>query len=219
MDTNKKTIAAFDFDGTLTLCDTFSLFIIHSKGWLKFIGGMLILSPIIFAYLLRLLPNYKAKQILFSYFFRGMPYDTFRKYGVSFTEKIELIKNQAVYKLFLSHKELEHDIYIISASIYEWIHPWADKHDIKNILATEVEIDSQKKLTGKFITKNCNGEEKVKRLVTVESVRESYYLYAYGNSKGDIPLLKHADTGKLFKNKQKFNGIRLLFKNRKQLFS
>lgn len=199
MYTKKKVIAAFDFDGTLTRCDTLSLFIIHSKGWCKFIFGLLFLSPILLAYFLRITTNNKAKQKLFSFFFKGMEYQTFCKYGHSFASKIEYIKNEIPFELLQSHIKAGHKVYIISASIYEWIYPWAINHNIKNIIATEVEVAPNGKLTGRFLTNNCHGEEKVKRLFENEPIRESYYLYAYGNSNGDIPLLNYADEGKLFK--------------------
>lgn len=209
MNRNIKTIAAFDFDGTLTLCDTLPLFIIHSKGWCNFLIGILFLSPILFAYTFRIISNDKAKQMLFSHYFKGMEYHTFCKYGHSFIKKIESIKNQTVFELLQSHMNSGHNIYIISASIYEWIYPWAKENNINNVLTTRVEIDQKGKLTGKFLTNNCYGKEKISRLISVEPIRKSYYLYAYGNSNGDIPLLNFADTGRLFRTNtiQIINGI------------
>ena len=81
----------------------------------------------------------------------------------------------------------------------EWIRPWANLYQIDKVITTMVEVNDANKLTGKFITPNCYGEEKVKRFTETEPIRSSYYLYAYGNSGGDVPLLKFADSGKLFK--------------------
>lgn len=199
MDTNKEIIAAFDFDGTLTQCDTLSLFIIHTLGWCRFIGGILVLSPVIAAYLLHLISNDKAKRILFSHFFKDMDYNTFCSYGNSFSTKIESIINKPAIEQLQEHKKHGHKIYIVSASMQEWIRPWANLYQIDKVITTMVEVNDANKLTGKFITPNCYGEEKVKRFTETEPIRSSYYLYAYGNSGGDVPLLKFADSGKLFK--------------------
>ena len=215
MDTNKKIIAAFDFDGTLTQCDTLSLFIIHSLGWFKFIGGLLILTPILISYILRFISNERAKRILFCYYFKGMDYKTFCEYGNSFSKKIELIKNKPAMEQFLNHKKLGHKVYIISASMNEWILPWANLYQIDDIITTNVEVNVTNKLTGNFTTPNCYGLEKVKRFTEIEPMRESYYLYAYGNSSGDIPLLNFADERYLFKasTKQKIHFLLKYFIN------
>lgn len=51
------------------------------------------------------------------------------------------------------------------------------------------------RLTGKFSSKNCFGQENVNRLLEKEPQRDSYYLYAYGDSNGDREMLAFADEG------------------------
>ena len=50
-------------------------------------------------------------------------------------------------------------------------------------------------LTGRFITKNCYGEEKVNRLLQLFPERTQYWLVAYGDSRGDTQLLDFANEG------------------------
>ena len=73
-----------------------------------------------------------------------------------------------------------------------WIAPWAKENGIKEVISTEVEIKNSI-LTGKFRTRNCHGKEKVQRLLEKYPSREKYFLYAYGDSRGDKELLKLAD--------------------------
>ena len=82
---------------------------------------------------------------------------------------------------------------IISASIENWVEPFARYLGIDYILCTQVETDLNGILTGAFLTSNCYGAEKVKRLVTFFPDRKSYYLIVYGDSKGDRELLAYAD--------------------------
>ena len=67
-----KKVYAFDFDGTLTTKDTLLAFIRYAKGTGKTILGALLFSPILILMRLHLYPNWKAKQQVFSYFFKGM---------------------------------------------------------------------------------------------------------------------------------------------------
>lgn len=64
----KKNIAVFDFDGTITNKDTLLYFILFTKGYWAFMVGFLLYSPLLIAFKLRLYPNWKVKQALFSYF-------------------------------------------------------------------------------------------------------------------------------------------------------
>lgn len=200
MDTKKRIVAAFDFDGTLTTRDTLPLFIIHARGWRRFVCGMLRQAPMLCRYLAGTIPNGEAKQQLFAYFFKGMPYKEFRLYGETFVGKIEKYQNRKVLNSFKWHKEQGHTVCIISASMKEWIAPWASKCGVDCVIATLPEVTEYGILTGHFLSPNCHGEEKVKRLLEVEPNRENYNLYAYGNSKGDIPLLKFADKGIIITN-------------------
>ena len=62
-------------------------------------------------------------------------------------------------------------------------------------IGTKVEVDPGGKLTGRFLTKNCYGPEKVNRLLEIEPDRRKYFLYAYGDSRGDKEILEFADRG------------------------
>ena len=65
-------IYAFDFDGTLTTKDTLIEFIRFSKGIVRLFLGFLLFSPLLILMKLHLYPNWKAKQRVFSWFFKGM---------------------------------------------------------------------------------------------------------------------------------------------------
>lgn len=196
----KKNIAAFDFDGTLTTRDTLPLFIIHTRGWRRFAYGIFLLSPMLCGYLSGFIANGQAKQRIFAHFFKGMHYKDFLLYGKTFSEKIEKYQNTKVLNLLKWHKRQGHTVYIISASIEEWIQPWAKQHGVDRVIATQAEVDKDGILTGRFRSPNCYGQEKKRRLQEMNPDRDSYYLYAYGDSKGDIPLLEFADEGKMIKD-------------------
>ena len=188
----KRQVVVFDFDGTLTQDDTMIQFICYYKGVLSLMIGLLLNFPWLLAYKLGIYPNWKAKQRLFAYFFKHNKYEEFRKIGVDFAKIIRIKKPQLL--------ELQHfqnqgaTIYVVSASIEEWVRPFCKELGVINVLATQIEVENGF-ITGNFLTKNCYGQEKVNRLLEVEPDRSSYELYAFGDSCGDSEMLAFADKG------------------------
>lgn len=70
-----KQIVAFDFDGTITNRDTLLEFIKFAKGKTAFYLGFLLHLPWLLAMKCHLYPNWKTKQMIFSYFFKGVNLD------------------------------------------------------------------------------------------------------------------------------------------------
>lgn len=197
----RKTIAAFDFDGTIIKNDSLWSFLKFTTKFHELILGLAILSPVLVLYKLRMFSNWKAKQILFSYFFKGMPLEEFNRYCVKFKSNItRSVNNDAIDKI-LVHKKNKDEVLIVSASIENWIIPWAESYDLNIVLATKIEIDKNGCLTGKFLTANCYGKEKVARLLEFYPNKNDYTLYAYGDSRGDKELLEFSD----FSFYKKFN--------------
>lgn len=184
-----RLIAAFDFDGTLTTKDTFVEFIRFTKGTKTLVLGFLRYAPLLILMILRLYPNYKAKQKVFSYFFKGMELREFNHHCELFaTQCDDLMRQKGLEALSQAMRDGVETV-IISASVYNWVKPcvFADAY-----LCTEVEVQDGR-LTGRFLTKNCYGQEKVNRLLEKYPHREEYRLTAYGDSRGDKALLAFAD--------------------------
>ncbi len=197
----KRTITVFDFDGTITTKDTLLEFIKYSFGSFRFYSGFLLHAPILIAYILGFYPNWKAKQKIFSYFFKGMRYSEFKKKGEDFARIVDKIVRAETLQCLSEHKKQGHKIYVISASIDEWVSPWCLQHGVDMVLGTKVEVITNGCLSGRFLSKNCYGREKVNRLLEVEPDRDTYYLYAYGDSRGDREIIDFADQGQYIKQK------------------
>lgn len=184
-----RTIAVFDFDGTITTKDTLLLFIRYACGTKRFLFGMLLYSPLIVMMMLHLYPNGKCKEKIFAYFFKNMPYTEFKKLGEYFAHfACKKIIRPEMAECIKWHLSQSHKVYVISASIEEWVIPCCRVLGDITVLATKVKPD----LNG-FISKNCYGQEKVNRLLEIEPERNTYTLYAYGDSQGDKEMLAFAD--------------------------
>ena len=185
-------IAFFDFDGTITTQDSLPDFIKFAIGKPKYYLGLCLLSPILLAYVLKLLPNHSAKEKMISYFFKGWPEKNFQtvadEYAALQIDKI--VRPKALEKLRW-HQEQGHKVVIVSASMKSWLKQWCDTQNVE-LISTQLEI-KQGKLTGKFATKNCHGKEKVNRIKEQYSLQDYSYIYAYGDSSGDKDMLKLAN--------------------------
>jgi phosphatidylglycerophosphatase C len=205
-----RQIAFLDFDGTITTKDTLLEFIKFSKGTFRFYMGFLINSPWLLAWKARIISNQRAKERILTWFFGGAQLDNFQETCNRFatTAIPVLIRPKALREIrLLQEKGVE--VVIVSASPANWLQPWTDQLGTA-LLATRLETSSHPRtpqpdtpqpgtpqpgtpitlrLTGKILDRNCHGDEKVRR------IRESYDLsnyddiIAYGDSKGDKPML------------------------------
>lgn len=189
----QRTVAVFDFDGTLTTKDTLIEFIRFAKGTGKTLLGFLLFSPLLILMKLKLYDNGKCKEHLFSWFFRGMPYEKFYDLGKQFAQEISRIARHDTHKALAIHCRKGDTVYIISASIMEWVQPYCDTLGVTKVIGTSIEVDNRGILTGRFSTPNCYGAEKVRRLLKEEPDRENYLLIAYGDSNGDNEMFALAD--------------------------
>ncbi len=185
-------VYAFDFDGTLTRRDTLIEFIRFAKGDKAFLLCFLRYSPLLVLMKLGLYPNWKAKQRVFSHCFRGMAVDTFNSLCSRFArDKARLMRPKGMKKL----REVLAEggkVVVVSASVNNWVEPFFAGIGGVYVVGTMVE-EREGVLTGRFLTKNCYGEEKVTRLLQLFPERTQYWLTAYGDSRGDFELLDFAN--------------------------
>jgi HAD superfamily hydrolase (TIGR01490 family) len=186
-----RTLAVFDFDGTITTKDSFLEFIKFSMGEIKFIWGMIILSPVLILYLLKLYPNDKAKQVVLRYFFAGMSGEKFAQVGLDFANsRIDSILNPNAMDKIQWHRSEGHDLVVVTASVSDWICGWTNKQGL-DLIASQLEKKAGK-ITGRLQGKNCYGIEKVNRLSQSYNLDLYDNIYAYGDSRGDQELFKIA---------------------------
>jgi HAD superfamily hydrolase (TIGR01490 family) len=183
-----KIIAFFDFDGTITNADSFLKFINFVVGNLKFLWGFFVLAPVLVLYKFGFISNYTAKQKVFSWFFKGYSEDKFlasaNEFSLNNIDKF--VRPKALEKLKW-HKKNGHKIVIVSASVDCWLLPWCKKNGYE-IISTQIEF-KKGFVTGKFLTKNCYGQEKVNRIKKKYNLNDFGVIYAYGDSRGDKEML------------------------------
>lgn len=202
-----KKIVVFDFDGTLTEKDTLIEFIRYACGTRAFVLGFLRYAHLLVLMKLGLYPNWKTKQKVFAHFFGGMKIEDFDNLCQRFAkDNRHLLRPKG---LEIIHQALGEgaEVLIVSASIDNWVKAFFQDHGdwsrdsadssanhgpVPMILGTQVE-EKDGRLTGRFLTRNCFGQEKVNRILELYPHRQDYHLTAYGDSRGDRELLAFAD--------------------------
>ncbi|MDH6354167.1 phosphatidylglycerophosphatase C [Dysgonomonas sp. PH5-45] len=194
----RQVIAAFDFDGTITHKDTLFHFIEFYFGKKRLMMGLVRLSPHLLLFELGIVNSHKAKEKLFSFFFRGKSFDDFNSACKDYSAHIDkIVKKRAIEKINW-HQSKGHKVVIISPAVSNWITPWAEKTGIDTVIGTEIEV-VEGVISGRFATKSCRGQEKVNRLLEAFPNKKTYTLYAYGNSSADKELLTFSDHPTLWK--------------------
>ena len=207
----KSKICVFDFDGTLTTCDTLLRFIPFACGRWAFWWGMLLHAPLLVLMKLGLYDNGRAKERVFRYFFRGMKESMFNNLCDSFADANDDILRPEGIKTLRQALADGHPVFVVSASIDRWVRPFFECRRCENglegdlapsqtrtpvpsiiIIGTQIEV-TDGRLTGRFATPNCYGEEKVRRLRQLFPELSDYHMIAYGDSSGDRELMTLAN--------------------------
>ena len=184
-----KKIYAFDFDGTITTKDTLIEFIRYAKGSMALGLGFMRYAHLLVLMKIGLYPNYKAKQKFFAHFFKDTTLDDFNALCKAFAaSSSHLLRPNAIEAINHAIKEGS-EVLIVSASIDNWVQPFFPQ---VKVVGTQIEVIDGK-LTGRFLSKNCYGQEKVNRILSLYPNRQDYHLTAYGDSRGDKEMLAFAD--------------------------
>lgn len=183
-----RSIAFFDFDGTITSTDSLLEFIKYAKGEAAFYAGFALHAPYLAAYKLKIISNQRAKEIMLRYFFGKMPVAEFEKLCASFyREKMhQLIRPKALTEI-KKLRDMGTEVVIVSASPEYWLQAWCASIGA-SCIATRLAVKDNK-ITGRIDGINCHGQEKVRRIQERYDLSMFSPIYCYGDTSGDRPML------------------------------
>ncbi len=178
-----RTVAAFDFDGTLTRRDTLLPFLAQVVGWSR-------LAPALAASLRA--DRDSSKQRLLTRTLAGRAHTDISTVGAEYGAAVARTISPQMRRRVEWHQDQGHDIVVVSASLDVYVDAAASALEISNVLSTSLEVDEHGRITGRMVDGNCRGDEKATRLRTHMGDAE-VVLWAYGNSSGDDAMLALAD--------------------------
>lgn len=195
-----RQVAFFDFDGTLTRRDTFLPYLARLLGGPHLALRLLQTSPVLLGYLLGRVANDRAKETLLQACITGWSMQTLREAGVEYarTGLPALLRKEGMQRLDW-HREQGHTCVLVSASLDLYLDPWVAGQGLDGLICSRLETDEQDRVSGRLEGDNCHGETKVKLIRQWLSGREVDTVYAYGDTRGDLPMLRMADLGYLWR--------------------
>lgn len=183
----KKKIAAFDVDGTITFTDSFMLFLRSTTSKWGFIAKLSALLPYFILYLLKIYSRDKVKNHILNTFLGGKSHEEYKKNCTEFSKIYAKILRKDALEEIERHKVAGHEIAMVSASLEDYLIPFANSLGIKNVIATKLEVKDNV-LTGKMLGPNCRAQEKVNRIH--EYFGDVEIIAAYGDSRGDKEMIE-----------------------------
>jgi HAD superfamily hydrolase (TIGR01490 family) len=184
-----KTLALFDFDGTITSKDSLTEFfrIIQPDKRKRFIIKYVQTFPHIALYKLCLLSSNMLKKARIRAFFRDKAYAELKSAGMYFADNIlpNLIKKSASEAID-QHLANGDDVFIVSASLDIILQSWCKQRGVGMI--TNI-VDPQNNC---YTGYDCNGIEKVRKIKERIDLEQYTMIYAYGDTTGDKPMLELA---------------------------
>lgn len=189
-----ETVAAFDFDGTLTRRDTLLPFL------LQLCGGRAVAAAVAAeaGSLASVAAGHRSRDVgkarLLARVLAG-------RRVADVTPVVERYAAQVVRRKLRPdtvarlgwHLRRGHEVVVVSASPEIYVEPIARRLGASAVLATRLKVDSAGRLTGELIGANVRGPEK-ERLLREHLAGAPVTLYAYGDSPGDRQLLAMADV-------------------------
>jgi phosphatidylglycerophosphatase C len=185
-------MAAFDFDGTLTVRDSFTAFLRWRKGSLAYLAGMVRLIPALTRWLSDR-DRTRLKAAMVRIYLRGVPLAALEQEAAAFAEghAARLLRPDAL-EAWARHGAEGAERVIVTASPDVTVAPFAARLGADRLIGTRLLIDGDGRVAGALDGLNCRGAEKVRRL------REAYgealrLTAAYGDTAGDTEMLAIAD--------------------------
>ena len=185
-------VVAFDFDGTLTIRDSFTAFLRWRAGPVAWALGLVKMVPALAAYAGdRDRGRIKAASV--KEFLKGVPRSQLEADAERFADQAWAgIMRPDALKVWNDWGVRGAHRVIVTASPETTVAPFARRLGAEGLLGTHFAFDSDDRITGAFASPNCRGEEKVRRLRAAYG-DDVHLTAAYGDTSGDTEMIAAAD--------------------------
>lgn len=188
-------VAAFDFDGTLVPGDSLHGFLALLLGRRR-LGRALLSSGAAMGLGYLRGGRDGAKTAFFARALPGIEAARMDALGRAFGHQLAGCVRADLAARLGWHREQGHRLVLVSASLTDYLEPFAAEVGLDDVIATRLEVGPDGRLTGRLAGPNVRGKEKATRLRALLG-SEPVELWAYGDSRGDREMLVMADHARL----------------------
>ena len=184
-------VVAFDFDGTMTVRDSFTAFLAWRAGTANWTRGLVALAPAAGRYLADR-DRGRMKAAAVKRFLAGMPRADLEAQAREFAEAqaTRLLRPDAL-RSWRYWRNRGATLAIVTASPEILVAPFARGLGADHLLGTRLAVDPEGRITGDLDGANCRGPEKTRRLREVFGP-DLRLAAAYGDTSGDTDMLSIA---------------------------
>ncbi len=187
-----RPIVAFDFDGTLTIRDSFTQFLRWRAGRRGWALGLVKMAGATAAYA-RDRDRGAIKAASVKVFLQGVDRSALEADAARFADHVwdKFMRPDALQVWDDWGRKGAYRV-IVTASPDLTVAPFARRLGAEGLLGTHLSFDADDRVTGAFSSANCRGEEKVRRLHEAFGA-DLTLAAAYGDTSGDTEMLAVAE--------------------------
>ena len=189
-----QTVAAFDFDGTITTKDTFVPFICQTFGYGRVLRAFAQHAPRALLAGRGISNRDRLKELLVRSLFSGESVERLSVVGQLYATTLGPLLRATALQRIAWHKAEGHRCIMVSASLDIYLREVANTLKFDDLLCSVLSHDNQV-FDGALRGGNCRRKEKVNRLQSLLGDLSAHTIYAYGDSTGDKEMLARADYG------------------------
>ena len=183
-----RPVVAFDFDGTLTIRDSFTQFLRWKAGPRGWALGLVKMAGATATYA-RDRDRGAIKAASVSVFLKGMSRAELEADAARFADHVwDKFMRPDALKAWEDWGRRGAYRVIVTASPELTVAPFARRLEADALLGTHLSFDVENRITGAFSSENCRGEEKVRRLHEAFGA-DLKLAAAYGDTSGDTEML------------------------------
>ncbi|MFG6107890.1 HAD family hydrolase [Stenotrophomonas nematodicola] len=180
-------LALFDFDHTVTTCDTYGRFLRRvatpeqlAQAWWK-------VGPWLLAYRLRLISAERIRARVTRLTFSNRHVDDIATQAVGYARDVlpEVVRPQMLEQIRW-HLQQRHTVVIVSGSLDLYLRPWCESLGL-DLICNRLE-SRDGRLTGRYADGDC-GPRKAEHIRHRYDLSRYQRIHAYGDSREDRPML------------------------------
>lgn len=187
-----QALALFDFDGTITTCETMPGFVEESISAHRLRLAQVVLTPVVLAHRCGIASSRFLRNAFVQACFRGASASHLTSVGEAYARDHipRVLREEAVLRIAW-HMESGHTVAVVSGALDYYLAPWCKEAGLELICSSLEERDGI--LTGRYQGEQCLRREKARRVRARYNMNQYEDIYAYGDSHEDNDLLALAN--------------------------
>lgn len=188
---SRMNLALFDFDGTITDREMFRPFLSATVHRRRLTFAKLVLAPIGIAYKLGIVSGRIARACAVRLCLSGVSLSKFDTASRAFVAShLHGVIRPVAMDRINWHKAQGDKVVVVSGGFGGHLSHWCSQYGLE-LICSRLEHQSGK-LTGRYAGIECSGPEKVRRILEEYDLNAYSTVYAYGDTKDDLDMLRLA---------------------------